>query len=232
MNAFSKQNFEDGKILLFNKEIGWTSFDVVKKVKNLIRQAYQIKKIKVGHAGTLDPLASGLLIICTGKLTKKISDIQSQKKIYTGKITLGSTTPSYDLETSIDQTFSTAHINEELIEKIRLHFLNAKTQVPPIFSAKRINGRRAYDYARNNESIELKPNEIKIHELKLELVDQNQLKFDVKCSKGTYIRSLARDIGEALKSGAHLSKLRRTKSGDFMIKDAKSVEEWIQIINT
>lgn len=225
-------DFIEGEIILVDKPLNWTSFDVVNKVRYALKKKLELKKIKVGHAGTLDPLATGLLVLCSGKKTKIINQFIQEDKSYDGIIQLGATTPSFDLETSIDQTFSTAHINEELIEKIRLHFLNAKTQVPPIFSAKRINGRRAYDYARNNESIELKPNEIKIHELKLELVDQNQLKFDVKCSKGTYIRSLARDIGEALKSGAHLSKLRRTKSGDFMIKDAKSVEEWIQIINT
>jgi tRNA pseudouridine55 synthase len=225
-------DFIEGEIILVDKPLNWTSFDVVNKVRYALKKKLELKKIKVGHAGTLDPLATGLLVLCSGKKTKTINQFIQEDKSYDGIIQLGATTPSFDLETSIDQTFSTAHINEELIEKIRLHFLNAKTQVPPIFSAKRINGRRAYDYARNNESIELKPNEIKIHELKLELVDQNQLKFDVKCSKGTYIRSLARDIGEALKSGAHLSKLRRTKSGDFMIKDAKSVEEWIQIINT
>ena len=225
-------DFIEGEIILVDKPLNWTSFDVVNKVRYALKKKLELKKIKVGHAGTLDPLATGLLVLCSGKKTKIINQFIQEDKSYDGIIQLGATTPSFDLETSIDQTFSTAHINEELIEKIRLHFLNAKNQVPPIFSAKRINGRRAYDYARNNESIELKPNEIKIHELKLELVDQNQLKFDVKCSKGTYIRSLARDIGEALKSGAHLSKLRRTKSGDFMIKDAKSVEEWIQIINT
>ena len=225
-------DFIEGEIILVDKPLNWTSFDVVNKVRYALKKKLELKKIKVGHAGTLDPLATGLLVLCSGKKTKIINQFIQEDKSYDGIIQLGATTPSFDLETTIDQTFSTDHINEELIDEIRLHFLSLTSQVPPIFSAKRINGRRAYDYARNNESVELKPNEIKIHQLKLELIDQNQLKFDVKCSKGTYIRSLARDIGEALKSGAHLSKLRRTKSGDFMIKDAKSVEEWIQIINT
>ena len=225
-------DFIEGEIILVDKPLNWTSFDVVNKVRYTLKKKLELKKIKVGHAGTLDPLATGLLVLCSGKKTKTINQFIQEDKSYDGIIQLGATTPSYDLETEIDQTFSTDHINEELVEKIRLHFINLTSQVPPIFSAKRINGRRAYDYARNNETVHLEPNKIKIKELKLELVDQNQLKFDVKCSKGTYIRSLARDIGEALKSGAHLSKLRRTKSGDFMIKDAKSIEEWIQIINT
>ena len=225
-------DFIEGEIILVDKPLNWTSFDVVNKVRYTLKKKLELKKIKVGHAGTLDPLATGLLVLCSGKKTKIINQFIQEDKSYDGIIQLGATTPSYDLETSIDQTFPTTHINEELVEKIRLHFLNATTQVPPIFSAKRINGRRAYDYARNNESIKLEPNVIKIYELKLELFDQNQLKFEIRCSKGTYIRSLARDIGEALKSGAHLSKLRRTKSGDFLIKDAKSIEDWIQIINT
>lgn len=225
-------DFIEGEIILVDKPLNWTSFDVVNKVRYTLKKKLELKKIKVGHAGTLDPLATGLLVLCSGKKTKIINQFIQEDKSYDGIIQLGATTPSYDLETSIDQTFPTAHINEELVEKIRLHFLNATTQVPPIFSAKRINGRRAYDYARNNEPIKLEPNVIKIYELKLELFDQNQLKFEIRCSKGTYIRSLARDIGEALKSGAHLSKLRRTKSGDFLIKDAKSIEDWIQIINT
>lgn len=225
-------DFIEGEIILVDKPLNWTSFDVVNKVRYTLKKKLELKKIKVGHAGTLDPLATGLLVLCSGKKTKIINQFIQEDKSYDGIIQLGATTPSYDLETSKDQTFPTTHINEELVEKIRLHFLNATTQVPPIFSAKRINGRRAYDYARNNESIKLEPNVIKIYELKLELFDQNQLKFEIRCSKGTYIRSLARDIGEALKSGAHLSKLRRTKSGDFLIKDAKSIEDWIQIINT
>lgn len=225
-------DFIEGEIILVDKPLNWTSFDVVNKVRYTLKKKLELKKIKVGHAGTLDPLATGLLVLCSGKKTKIINQFIQEDKSYDGIIQLGATTPSYDLETSIDQTFPTTHINEELVEKIRLHFLNATTQVPPIFSAKRINGRRAYDYARNNEPIKLEPNVIKIYELKLELFDQNQLKFEIRCSKGTYIRSLARDIGEALKSGAHLSKLRRTKSGDFLIKDAKSIEDWIQIINT
>jgi len=225
-------NFIEGEIILVDKPLDWTSFDVVNKIRYELKKKLGLKKIKVGHAGTLDPLATGLLVLCSGKKTKIINQFIQEDKSYDGVIQLGTTTPSFDLETDVDKSFPTSHINEELIEKIRQHFLNATTQVPPIFSAKRINGRRAYDYARNNETVHLEPNKIKIEELKLELFEQNQLKFEIRCSKGTYIRSLARDIGEALKSGAHLSKLRRTKSGDFLLKDAKSIEDWIQIINT
>jgi len=224
--------FQAGEVLLVNKPLDWTSFDVVNKIRYELKKKLGLKKIKVGHAGTLDPLATGLLVLCSGKKTKIINQFIQEDKSYDGIIQLGATTPSFDLETDVDKSFPTSHINEELIEKVRVHFLNETTQIPPIFSAKKINGRRAYDYARNNEPIKLEPNLIKINELKLELFEQNQLKFEIRCSKGTYIRSLARDIGEALKSGAHLSKLRRTKSGNFLLKDAKSIEDWIQIINT
>jgi tRNA pseudouridine55 synthase len=225
-------DFIEGEIILVDKPLNWTSFDVVNKIRYALKKKLELKKIKVGHAGTLDPLASGLLVLCSGKKTKTINQFIQEDKSYDGIIQLGATTPSFDLETAIDKSFATSHINAEYIEKVRIQFLNSKTQIPPIFSAKKINGRRAYDYARNNETIHLEPNKIKIEELKLELFEQNQLKFEIRCSKGTYIRSLARDIGEALKSGAHLSKLRRTKSGDFLLKDAKSIEDWIQIINT
>ncbi len=225
-------NFIEGEIILVDKPLNWTSFDVVNKIRYEIKKKLGLKKIKVGHAGTLDPLATGLLVICSGKKTKTINQFIQEYKSYNGIIQLGSTTPSFDMETSIDKTFPVKHINTDLIEKIRLDFLNSKTQIPPIFSAKKINGKRAYNYARNNEDITLEPNKINIEALKFDLIDQNQLKFEVKCSKGTYIRSLARDVGEALNSGAHLIKLRRIKSGDFLIKDAKSIDEWIQIINT
>ena len=225
-------NFIEGEIILVDKPLNWTSFDVVNKIRYEIKKKLGLKKIKVGHAGTLDPLATGLLVICSGKKTKTINQFIQEYKSYNGIIQLGSTTPSFDMETSIDKTFPVKHINTDLIEKIRLDFLNSKTQIPPIFSAKKINGKRAYNYARNNEDITLEPNKINIEALKFDLIDQNQLKFEVKCSKGTYIRSLARDVGEALNSGAHLIKLRRIKSGNFLIKDAKSIDEWIQIINT
>ncbi|MBM76921.1 MAG: tRNA pseudouridine(55) synthase TruB [Crocinitomicaceae bacterium] len=225
-------NFIEGEIILVDKPLNWTSFDVVNKIRYELKKKLGLKKIKVGHAGTLDPLATGLLVICSGNKTKTINQFIQEDKSYNGIIQLGSTTPSFDMETSIDKTFPVTHINEDLIEKIRLDFLNSKTQIPPIFSAKKINGKRAYNYARNNEEITLEPNKINIEALKFDLIDQNQLKFEVKCSKGTYIRSLARDVGEALNSGAHLIKLRRIKSGDFLIKDAKSIDEWIQIINT
>ena len=225
-------NFIEGEIILVDKPLNWTSFDVVNKIRYEIKKKLGLKKIKVGHAGTLDPLATGLLVICSGKKTKTINQFIQEDKSYNGIIQLGSTTPSFDMETPIDKTFPVTHIDTDLIEKIRLDFLNSKTQIPPIFSAKKINGKRAYNYARNNEDITLEPNKINIEALKFDLIDQNQLKFEVKCSKGTYIRSLARDVGEALNSGAHLIKLRRIKSGNFLIKDAKSIDEWIQIINT
>ena len=225
-------NFIEGEIILVDKPLNWTSFDVVNKIRYEIKKKLGLKKIKVGHAGTLDPLATGLLVICSGKKTKTINQFIQADKSYNGIIQLGSTTPSFDMETPIDKTFPVTHIDTDLIEKIRLDFLNSKTQIPPIFSAKKINGKRAYNYARNNEDITLEPNKINIEALKFDLIDQNQLKFEVKCSKGTYIRSLARDVGEALNSGAHLIKLRRIKSGNFLIKDAKSIDEWIQIINT
>tara|TARA_B100000900_G_scaffold415326_1_gene444795 strand:- start:827 stop:1507 length:681 start_codon:yes stop_codon:yes gene_type:complete len=225
-------NFIEGEIILVDKPLNWTSFDVVNKIRYEIKKKLGLKKIKVGHAGTLDPLATGLLVICSGKKTKTINQFIQEDKSYNGIIQLGSTTPSFDMETPIDKTFPVTHINTDLIEKIRLDFLNSKTQIPPIFSAKKINGKRAYNYARNNEEITLEPNKINIEALRFDLIDQNQLKFEVKCSKGTYIRSLARDVGEALNSGAHLIKLRRIKSGNFLIKDAKSIDEWIQIINT
>lgn len=225
-------NFIEGEIILVDKPINWTSFDVVNKIRYELKKKLGLKKIKVGHAGTLDPLATGLLVICTGKKTKIINQFIQEDKSYNGIIELGATTPSFDLETSIDKTFPISHITEELIEKTRVKFLNSNTQIPPIYSAKKIKGKRAYDYARNNEHIELTPNSINIEYLKLDLLCQTQCKFEIICSKGTYIRSLARDIGKALNSGAHLSKLRRIKSGDFTINDAKSIEEWIQIINT
>lgn len=203
---------------------------MVNKLRHPLKRLYKKKKFKVGHAGTLDPLATGLLVICTGKKTKEISGFIQDRKAYSGIIQLGATTPSYDLETEINENFATDHITEDQVELVRLKFLGEQKQTPPVFSAKQIDGKRAYEFARAGVEVEMKQADICIYELELKLTDQNQLIFNVECSKGTYIRSLAHDIGKALESGAHLIELRRTKSGDFLVKEAKSVDEWVEII--
>jgi tRNA pseudouridine55 synthase len=224
-------DFQAGEVLLVDKPLGWTSFQAVNKIKYALKRKYNCKNFKVGHAGTLDPLASGLLVICTGKKTKEISSFIQEDKQYTGIIQLGATTPSFDLETSINATFPTAHITPDLIEQIRLTFLGNQLQIPPVFSAKKIDGKRAYESARAGIVLEMKPNSVTIHRLELELHSTNQLHFSVSCTKGTYIRSLAADIGKALRSGAHLTALRRTASGEFAIENSKSIDEWVDIIN-
>ena len=222
----SETNFLEGKVLLFNKPLTWSSFDLVKKVRNTIKSNLNIRKIKVGHAGTLDPLADGLLIICTGKFTKKIDEIQGQKKVYTGEITLGSTTPSYDLETEIEETFDTSHITEELIHNSCKKFEGKIMQKPPIYSALKREGKRLYQHAREGTKIEIKEREVEIESFKITSIEMPKLKFEVVCSKGTYIRSLAYDFGKELNSGALLSVLRREKIGSFDLKDAFSVESF------
>ncbi|MCB9197058.1 MAG: tRNA pseudouridine(55) synthase TruB [Flavobacteriales bacterium] len=225
-----KYDFESGEILLVDKPLHWTSFQVVNKLRHPLKRLYSKKNFKVGHAGTLDPLATGLLVICTGKKTKEINSFLVDDKEYSGVIQLGSTTPSFDLETVIDAHFPTEHINTDLIENVRLSFLGEQEQTPPVFSAKQIDGKRAYEFARAGVEIEMKKAKITIHYLELKLIGNNQLEFLVRCSKGTYIRSLANDIGKALNSGAHLIELRRTKSGTFDVNNAKSIEEWVEII--
>ncbi|MDA9809685.1 tRNA pseudouridine(55) synthase TruB [Flavobacteriales bacterium] len=222
--------FNSGAVLIVDKPLNWTSFDVVKKIRYEILKHYRIKKIKVGHAGTLDPLASGVVVVCTGKKTKTISEYLNDSKVYEGTIRLGSTTPSYDLETEIDKKFKLPILNQPVLKQIEKEFIGEQEQVPPIFSAKRINGKRAYEFARNNEHIELKPSLITIYSLELKIENSENLSFICHCSKGTYIRSLANDIGFKLNSGAHLTSLRRIKSGKFTIEMAKSVEDWIDII--
>ena len=202
-----------------------TNFDI------RLKQKYNIKRFKVGHAGTLDPLATGLLVICTGKMTKEINAFVLDSKEYTGVIQLGATTPSYDLETEIDATFPTDHIDQDLVNQVIPQFSGTIKQVPPIYSAKKVDGKRAYDLARKGIEVELKENEITIIDLELNLTDNHQITFKVNCGKGTYIRSLANDIGKALSSGGHLIELRRTRSGRFTAEDAKSVEQWVEIIN-
>jgi len=220
----TKEAFVAGQTLLIDKPLNWSSFQVVNKLRWLIRKQYSIKKIKVGHAGTLDPLATGLLLICTGKSTKTINELQGQIKEYTGCITLGATTPSYDLETEVDASFETDHITSELIHATTKQFLGVIEQFPPVFSALKKEGKRLYEYARAGETVEIKSRQIEIKEFEITKIHDKEIAFRVVCSKGTYIRSLAHDFGKALNSGAHLSKLRRTKIGDYHVDKALSIE--------
>lgn len=221
------EDFKNGQVLLIDKPLDWTSFQVVNKLRWHIRKKFNIKKIKVGHAGTLDPLATGLLIICTGKFTKKIEQFQAQIKEYTGEITLGSTTPSYDLETEINKTFPTEHITSELVQKTTKKFIGEIDQVPPIFSAIKKEGKRLYDIAREGGTTEIKSRKITISEFEITKIDFPKVEFRVVCSKGTYIRSLAYDFGLALNSGGHLSELRRTKIGEFNVDNGMKIDEFI-----
>jgi len=214
----SLEDFKNGQVLLIDKPLEWTSFQVVNKLRWHIRQKFDIKKIKVGHAGTLDPLATGLLIICTGKFTKRINEFQGQIKEYTGEITLGATTPSYDLETEVNATFPIGHISEELIHTTVKQFIGEIDQVPPIFSALKKDGKRLYELAREGKTTEINSRKITIEEFEITKIELPKINFRVVCSKGTYIRSLAYDFGKALNSGGHLSKLRRTKIGDFNVE--------------
>lgn len=223
---FTPEDFTNGQILLFDKPLTWTSFQLVNKVRWLIRKSCGIKKIKVGHAGTLDPLASGLLIICTGKFTKKIESLQGQEKEYTGTFTLGATTPSYDLETEIDQKFSTTHLTEKLLHQTTQEFIGEIDQFPPVFSALKKEGKRLYEYARKGEAVAISSRKITISDFLLTRIELPEIDFKVNCSKGTYIRSLAHDFGKAVNSGAHLSGLRRTRIGDFDVKNAFSLENF------
>ncbi len=222
------ENFLSGQVLLIDKPLHWTSFQVVNKLRWAIKKAFNLKKIKVGHAGTLDPLATGLLVICTGKMTKQIDIFQAQTKEYTGTIVLGSTTPSYDLETEIDNTFSTQHITEDLIHETTKQFIGEIAQFPPIFSAIKKDGKRLYEFARAGENVEIKSRNITINTFEITRIALPEVDFRVVCSKGTYIRSLAHDFGKALHSGGYLSVLRRTKIGDFNVNDSLSIEKFIK----
>lgn len=222
------EDFKNGQILLIDKPLNWTSFQVVNKLRWHIRKTFDIKKIKVGHAGTLDPLATGLLVICTGKMTKQINTFQAQVKEYTGTITLGSTTPSFDLETQIDKTYPTEHISEDLIKTATKKFIGEIEQYPPVFSAIKKDGKRLYEFARAGEAVEIKPRTIHILEFEITNINGLDIDFRVVCSKGTYIRSLANDFGKAVQSGGHLTALRRTKIGDFHVDDALSIENFIE----
>lgn len=227
---FTAEEFKEGQILLFDKPLNWTSFQVVNKVRWLIRKSCNIKKIKVGHAGTLDPLATGLLIICTGKFTKKIDEYQGQEKEYTGTFTLGATTPSYDLETEIDQIYPTDHITESQLQKATTNFLGEINQVPPVFSALKKDGKRLYEYARSGEEVEVKSRKVEISEFEITGNRMPEVDFRVVCSKGTYIRSLANDYGKALETGAHLSALRRTKIGTFNVEKAIDIDTFEKLL--
>ncbi len=218
-------HFVSGTLLLIDKPLEWTSFDVVKKVRNLIKKKLQIKKIKVGHSGTLDPLATGLLIVCTGEFTKRIEEIQGQEKTYTGQFTLGATTPSFDRETKVNHTFNTAHITKQLLEETTKQFVGEITQIPPIFSALKKDGKRLYDFARENEEVEIKERKVMVHSFEITDINFPEVHFKISCAKGTYIRSIANDFGRALNSGAYLSKLCRTKIGKYNLKDAFSLNE-------
>lgn len=219
------EDFLEGQILLIDKPLTWSSFQAVNKLKYILKRKYDLpKKFKIGHAGTLDPLATGLLIICTGKFTKKITEIQAQAKEYTGTITVGATTPSYDLETEIDATFPTEHISEALILETTKQFLGEIDQKPPVFSAIKKDGKRLYEHARAGEEVEIASRKTTIHEFEITRIALPEIDFRVKCSKGTYIRSLAFDFGIALNSGAHLTALRRTKIGDYDVINGVSPE--------
>ena len=223
----TSEDYQNGQVLLIDKPLNWTSFQAVNKIKYaLINKVGLPKKFKIGHAGTLDPLASGLLLICTGKFTKKISELQGQAKEYTGTFFIGATTPSYDLETEIDETFPISHIDNELIHETVKQFLGEINQKPPIYSAIKKDGVRLYEHARAGEVVEIEFRKTTIHEFEITRIALPEIDFRVVCSKGTYIRSLAFDFGKALNSGAHLTSLRRTKIGDYSIENAIDVIEF------
>ena len=223
-------DFEQGEVLAFDKPLHWTSFDLVAKVRHNVCRRIGKKKLKVGHSGTLDPLATGVVIVCTGKKTKLIDQLQYDVKEYIATLQLGATTPSFDLEKEIDATYPTEHITRELIDKTIPEFVGEQWQVPPMFSAVQINGKRAYEFARKGESVELKPKLLVIDEIEVLAFDEEkkQLTIRVVCSKGTYIRALARDIGERLGSGAHLTALRRTRVGDTRVEDCLTIDTFLE----
>lgn len=228
----TKEDFLNGKVLILNKDKDWTSFDLVNKVRYLIRHQFDIKKIKVGHAGTLDPLATGLVIVCTGKETKKINQYQDADKTYLTTITFGATTPSFDLETAVDKTYSYEHITEDKLKESIVSLTGSIEQIPPAYSAVHVNGQRAYQAARKGENPVLKARTVQVHEIKILDFNLPDVTIEINCSKGTYIRSIARDLGEKLQSGAHLKKLERTSIGSYNITDAISVKEFEnQLIN-
>lgn len=229
-NPLPRYDFLAGATLLVDKPRGWTSFDVVNKIRYKLKKRLKVKKIKVGHSGTLDPMATGLLVICTGKFTKKLTQFQGLSKEYVGTMVLGACTPSYDAETEIEERFPYDHIDEDMLEKARLQFIGGIEQIPPMFSAIKVDGQPLYKKARKGERVEIAPRTVHIGQFDLTRVELPEIDFKVQCSKGTYIRSLAHDFGKALRSGAYLKALRRTKVGDFSIEDAWSPDELIEYI--
>ena len=226
-------DFLEGEILCFDKPLRWTSFNLVAKVRSQLCHRLGVKKLKVGHAGTLDPLATGVMVICTGKATKRIDELQAHVKEYVATLQFGATTPCFDLEKPIDKTYPTAHITESLLREVLSRFVGRIEQVPPAFSACKIDGKRAYDLARKGREVELKPKILVIDEIELLDFDQEKMQATIRvvCSKGTYIRALARDLGQALDSGAHLIALRRTRVGNVRVEDCMQVEDfpnWLQ----
>lgn len=227
---FNKESFIEGNILLIKKPLKWTSFQVVNKVRWLIKKQYGIKKIKVGHAGTLDPLAEGLLILCTGKMTKKITEFQNLNKTYTGKLYLGASTPSFDLETEINERKSIDHLNEEILIETTEDFKGKIIQTPPIYSAIKQNGKKLYEFARKGETVKIKSREVFIHEFLISEINLPEICFKVICSKGTYIRSLANDFGNKLNCGAHLIELTRTAIGEYNLDNSISLDDFEKIL--
>lgn len=225
-------NFTKGEILYIDKPHGWTSFDAVKRLRSTLLRRLKIKKLKVGHAGTLDPLATGVMLVCTGKATKQIDTLQAHVKEYVATIALGATTPSFDLETEIDATYPTSHITRELVEETLKKFTGAIEQVPPAFSACKVDGQRAYKMARRGEEVVIRPKLLVIDEIELMEFSPESITVRVVCSKGTYIRALARDIGIALGSGGHLTALRRTRVGDVSVSDCLTVPQAVELLNT
>ena len=225
---FTPQSITEGELLLIDKPLEWTSFQVVNKIRWALKRKFNIKKLKVGHAGTLDPLATGLLVICTGKMTKKISEFQDLDKTYIGTITLGATTPSFDLETPINKRFPLKHLNKEKIIEAKKNFIGTINQYPPIFSAIKKKGKRLYEFARIGKKIEIQSRKVVIYSFEFSKINLPDLNFKLKCSKGTYIRSLANDFGKSIDSGGYLSSLRRTAVGSFKIKNSIQLQEFIE----
>ncbi len=221
-------NFQEGEILFFDKPLRWTSFDVVSKIRWQLSRRLGVKRLKVGHAGTLDPLATGVMVVCTGRATKRIDELQAEVKEYVATLQLGATTPCFDLEKPVDQTYPTEHITEELVREALARFLGRIEQVPPAYSACKVDGKRAYDLARKGEEVELKPKVLVIDEIELQDFNSATMQATIRvvCSKGTYIRALARDIGLALGSGAHLVSLRRTRVGNVRVEDCMQVDDF------
>ncbi|SHF05340.1 tRNA pseudouridine55 synthase [Mariniphaga anaerophila] len=231
-NLEKKYDFLGGEVLLFDKNLEWTSFDLVQRVRNGLCREMRIKKLKVGHAGTLDPLATGLMILCTGKSTKLIESFQDREKEYVATLKLGATTPSFDLETEEENHTDFGHVTPELVEQVLARFVGETEQVPPVFSAVKVKGKRAFDYARNGEELKLQPKKIVIQRIIIESIDIPFVTIRVVCGKGTYVRALARDVGLELGCGAYLTGLRRTRIGEFKVEDALSVEHFIKNIGS